>query len=237
LPLGGELTQKRFAELTGVPKSTVHDWFYGRLVDQIRGLLCCLERLNLSQRAALLQQICRDCPRIDDPRLAHDQQTVTVLKALVRQPCGLTLIGGRPEGARTFLVTAMGNSAAGWLQACGLDVRPPEFFVPVSGVFYLDASHRPMDRSAIVHALWPVILSCRAQLLILNGVWNSVPELHPKIIAAARSRNVIIADGFGPEQWNQWQWPGLRLTRASVSQSHSDNNRFIVQFGSGGPLT
>src|SRR4051794_37111324 len=66
---GQHLTQKRFAELTGIPKTTLNDWHHGRLVEQIVRFVCGLERLDEPHRTTYLRGFCRDCPRLNDPRL------------------------------------------------------------------------------------------------------------------------------------------------------------------------
>lgn len=129
-PSGEKLFQKRFGELIGAPKSTINDWSHGKLVDPIKRFLCGLERLTEMERSKLLHRICRRCPRLHDRAIAQDPGAVRAITALLNQPSGLTFVAG-PEAARTYLVTAMGNSVAWRARACGLDMNRLDDLVPV----------------------------------------------------------------------------------------------------------
>jgi transcriptional regulator with XRE-family HTH domain len=105
-PPGTCLTQKQFGELLGIPKSTINDWYHGNLAPQIRYFLCALERLPEVARTALLRELCRECPRLDHPRLSQDPETIALLKTVLAQPVGLTLIRGDRDDLRSCLITA-----------------------------------------------------------------------------------------------------------------------------------
>lgn len=215
-PGGGRLTQKRFAELIGMPPTTINDWHNGRLVGQIKAFLCGLERLGEQQRTALLGQICRDCSRLQDPRFTHEVQSASGLMKLVREPTGLTFIAGPSDTARTLLVTAMGNSAGGEIRACGLDAHRPDAFVPVSGVFYLRRSSSPAELQGLLRAMWPLFANAEAQLLILNGIWSRVPEIRMKIAELAKRHNVLIADDFGNAVPRLRDWAAMNASLIRV---------------------
>jgi hypothetical protein len=193
---GAELEQKRFGEFLGLPKSTLNDWMHGRLVDQIERFVCGLERLDDTERIRLLRQICRPCPRLTDAWFSWDQGAVTGLKATGRQLCGLTFVSGPIDTLRTYLVTAIANSAAGTMRACGLDVHDPKTFVPIPGVFYLRKLCSRDDLQKIIHAVWTSCQGCDSPLVVLNGVWNVAPELQAEIVAAAKHKHVMVADDF-----------------------------------------
>lgn len=233
-PPGGHLTQKRFGELIGIPKSTIHDWFYGRLADQIRVFVCGLERLDEQQRSDLLCEFCRECPRLNHARLADDPGSVGTLMALVQQQTGLTLVSSRSDKARTFLVTAMGNSAGGAVRVSGLDVHCTSQFVPVSGVFYLGSCKCPTEVRAAVRRLWPVVVDSDARILIFNGLCNAAPEFQPRMLALAKTRNVIIADDPTMEIPTLNLSPGVAATRVRVEQMEKEQLRLTVQIRSTG---
>ena len=193
---GLELAQIDFGRLIGAPKSTIHDWYHGNLAAPIKHFLCALERLNENQRTELLRELCRDCPRLQHPRLAFDPQAVNSLSALLAQSTGLTFIVGA-EDLQTFLITAWGNSATRLnpsLQVCGLDLHKPDLFVPVSGVLYLGNPNDSAQVRELARSVWKQIEDSHANLVLLNRVWSAVPELRNKIVACARNRHVILAD-------------------------------------------
>jgi hypothetical protein len=225
----GGLTQKRFAELVGMAPTTINDWYNGQLVGPIKAFLCGLERLGEQQRTALLRQICRDCARLQDPRLAHDVQGVGVLSELVREPSGVTFITGPSDKARTFLVTAMANSAGGKIRACGLDAHRPDTFVPVCGVFYLRRSCSAVEVQALLRGVWPLLAAAEAQLLILNGIWSRVPEIRTKIPELAKRHNVLIADDFGNAVPRFRDWAGTNASLIRVQGMDEQGGRLCVR--------
>jgi len=227
---GGEgLTQKRFAELIGMAPTTINDWHNGQLVGQIRAFLCGLERLSEEQRTALLRHICRDCARLQDPRLAHDGRSVSALSGLVREPTGVTFITGPFDRARTFLVTAMANSAGGKIRACGLDAHRPDTFVPVTGVFYLRRSCSAAELQALLRRLWPLLAAAEAQLVIFNGIWNRVPEIRTKIPELAKRHNVLIADDFGNAVPRLRDWAEMNASLIRVQWLDEQGGRLGVR--------
>lgn len=227
----GRLTQKRFAELIGMPPTTINDWHNGRLVGQIKAFLCGLERLGEQQRTVLLSQICRDCSRLQDPRFTHDVRSVSALMKLAREHTGLTFIAGPSDTARTLLVTAMGNSAGGEIQACGLDAHRPDTFVPISGVFYLRRSCGIVELQALLRGVWPLLSAAEAQLLILNGIWSRVPEIRGKIAELAKRHNVLIADDFGNAvpRLRDWHEINASLIRVQWADDEGGRLRFRIQ--------
>jgi hypothetical protein len=231
---GGQLTQRRFAELIGIAKSTINDWYYSPLVDPIRGFLCGLERLSESERAGLLRGLCRDCFRLPDGRLAHDAQSLGALLALVNRSRGLTFISSQSDTARTWLITAMGNSAGGEVRACGIDVHSPDTFVPVSGVLYRVKCGPLGEMRMVIREVWPVVAKSDAQLLLFNGIWVAMPELRPLIAELARDRNVIVADGFGTIVPRPSEWPKLNVSVVTVESPGGHDNRLQIRIEGAG---
>jgi hypothetical protein len=196
-PPGLELMQKDFGLLIGAPRSTIHDWYHGNLRDSIKHFLCAMERLSEHQRAELLSKLCRDCPRLDHPRLMHDPAAVNSLRGLLAQPAGLTFVTGSDDAIRTFLVTALGNSAGQAMpnsSISGMDVHRPDSFVPVPGVVYFRNPNDSSNVAQLILELWRTIEKSPTDLILLNAVWTGVPELRDRIIGLATKHHVVVAD-------------------------------------------
>ena len=224
-PSGEELLQKRFGELLGAPKSTIHDWSHRESMEPVRRFVCGLERLTESQRSKFLRSICRRCPRLDAPEIAHDLRAVQALTAILDQPSGLTFIVG-PEAARTYLVTAMGNSVAWRTRPCGLDVHRPDGFFPVPGVSYLAHPCSLAQLRATFRLLWPCLIDGNTSIMILNGIWGSLPEMRSKVAQSAAKRHVLVADEPGLDLGRtQWRVP---LNIVSIETLVGDALRFQI---------
>lgn len=224
-PSGEELFQNRFGELIGAPKSTINDWSHGKLVEPIKRFLCGLERLTETERTKFLGRLCRPCPRLHDPQIAHDPGAVQALSALLNQTSALTFIVGS-EAARTYLVTAMGNSVAWHARARGLDVHRPDRFVPVPGVSYLmEPCALPQLRTTF-RRLWPSLVDSKSPITILNGVWELLPEVRLRVAKAAAKRHVLIADEPGLDlQRMHWR---VRVNVVSIEISPRNPDRFHI---------
>ena len=229
-PDGGILTQRRFAELIGIPKSTLHDWCYGPLVDQIRGFICGLERLDAPARSALLREICRECPRLHGSWLAHDPGSVRALLALAKQPVGFTLVVGRSTPAASLLSMAMAHSAG--VAASGIAVHPPKHLVPVCGVSYLPSGRTAAQLRADVHLLLPETITSDARLYMFDGIWNAAPEVQPRILTLARTSNVIVSADIKAGLENLPRSPGVRMTEVVVAESDGNRPRLTVRIQS-----
>jgi hypothetical protein len=198
-PPGHALTQKEFGRLIGAPRSTIHDWYHGKLVAPIEHFLCVMERLYEIQRTELLRELCRDCPRLQHPRLAHDPQAVNSLRGLITEANGMVRLVGSDDPLRTFLLTAIGNSLPQLLptkSVCGLDVDKPDSFVPVVGVRYFSDPTDLVRVKQIVRERWKEIAGSPGDCVLLNRVWSILPELRDRIMLLAKNRTVIVADDF-----------------------------------------
>jgi hypothetical protein len=194
-----ELTLKQFGQLIGAPKSTIHDWYYGDLVAAIEHFVCALERLSEVQRQEFIGQFCRECPRLQHPRLIHDRIAINSLGALLKLQSGLTFIIGSTDEVRTFVMTALGNSAMQLLDgkfACGIDVHKPDLFIPAPGVLYFENPKDPTMLRKLIRHLWNEVENCPAKTVLINGVWNGAPEMRDKITACSKNRHVIVVDQF-----------------------------------------
>lgn len=196
-PPGLELMQKDFGLLIGAPRSTIHDWYHGNLTAPIMHFLCAMERLSEHPRAEMLSKLCRDCPRLDHPRLMHDPAAVNLLKGLLAKRAGLTFVTGSDDAIRTFLITALGNSAGQAVPSSsisGMDVHRPDSFVPVPGVVYFRNPNEPSDVARLILELWGTIEKSPTDVILLNAVWTGVPELRGRIIGLATKHHMIVAD-------------------------------------------
>jgi hypothetical protein len=201
-PVGQDLDQKEFARLIGAPKSTVNDWFHGKLGKPIERVICALERLSEPQRMGVLRKLCRDCPRLQHPRVAQDPQVIRSLSDLLAQPTGMIFVTGPSDELRTFVITAIGNSLgqiAPERTVSGIDVHTPEEFVPVAGVHYLRERHESKDYKSTTWELYQQLCRQPTDIVLLNGVWSILPDLRDSVIALAEQRSVIIADDL--ESW------------------------------------
>jgi DNA-binding XRE family transcriptional regulator len=198
-PVGQALTQKEFGRLVGVPRSTIHDWYHGNLVEPLMRLVCALERLSETQRTTLFRKLCRKCPRLQHAHIAHDPKAVNSLRGVLAKPAGLTFVIGATAKQRTFLITALGNSVTQLMPekvVSGIDVHTPVDFVPVAGVCYLrKVSNSPQCSNSILQ-LWEEIKSRPTDMVLLNGVWNMIPEVRRRAVELAKERNIIVADEF-----------------------------------------
>lgn len=190
--------QREFAQLIGAPKSTIHDWYYGQLPKPILYFICALERLPDAQKLVVLRNLCRELLTLDHPLLSHDKQMATLLKGLLSQAAGLTILTGM-ETSRNFLFTALGNTACQIVHLrfiAGLDFRSPIAFVPTPGVQYCP---QRTGFSALTEALenhWTSIERSPAKLVLLNSVWTLMPSWRNRILALSQRRHVILADNI-----------------------------------------
>lgn len=122
------------------------------------------------------------------------------MRQLLRQSSGLTWIEGDAAHARSFLLHALGHdyprADAARRPATGLSGHSPHVYVPVEGLFYLRPGMPTGEFQRHVRELWPRLRDTDTALVLLDGVWSRMPELHPEIISLARSRHVVVADEF-----------------------------------------
>ena len=197
------MTYRRLAKLMGKSKSAVHRWFEFSAHPQVIALFCMLERLSPTGRHAFLAAHCRVNPTLAHPRLAHAPANISKIMELLRQPAALTLVSGGTESARTFLATAIG--AAHWGSTvnspsiAGIDLHRPANFVPVPGLLYVDGTQEPKRVRQLVAERLPRILTSAASLVILNSVWNWVPELRRDILACAGHKHIVLVEAGTPD--------------------------------------
>ena len=188
--------------LMGQSPTTTSYWFSGSKQPHLISLFCLLEQLLPEERIRAVSKLCRQLPSLDDPRLRHDQNTVSELKELLKQDKGLTFITGGTTDQRTFLLSALGHYLCRadiiHRTPVGLDTHEPTWFVPIETVSYLRNNHRPGETLGAILALWPSICSSKASIVILNGIWSAAPELHKDILTLAAKKHVFVANEMMP---------------------------------------
>jgi hypothetical protein len=187
-----------FARLIGRSQSTTSNWFGVSPQPHLVSFFCLLEQLAPQERHGILNELCRDLPLLDHPRLRHNPITVGLLKNLVAKEVGLTLITGGTAEQRTFLLTAFGHTFCRidkrHRNPAGLDVHEPSWFVPVATLLYLRNPILSSQTLGAIRKLWPTIRSGQEPIVMLNGVWSAAPEIHKAIVALAAIKHVVVAD-------------------------------------------
>lgn len=198
---GYRMTFQRLGRMLGRATSTAGFWFGIFDSPHVLALVCLLERLSDAERQRFLRSVCRPLPSVLHPSLAHAPGTVAHLLETLQNPCGITLIRGS-EGLRSYLISALGHTHPQLHPRhhppVGLDVYPPDRFVPVETLTYLRAPLSPEQLRAAITATWSRIPRA-ASLVLLNGVWSAAPAIREQILACARSRNVVLADEVLPD--------------------------------------
>ena len=164
---------------------------------QIEALLGWLEHLPEDVRGRLINSICRVFPHLEDRRLGHNPGQVSSLRSLLKQPIGLTLIGGN-DGLRTWLISALGNSSlmlgSDHGLVSGIDRSLPDWFVPVEGMTYLNA---PVPQSPSPKSILKAWSTCGAggrNIVLLNGIITLEPDLRLEVLKMAAEHNVFVAE-------------------------------------------
>jgi hypothetical protein len=214
---GYPLGNTEFARIIGKPESTTSLWFGASLQPHLVAWLCLIEHLMPQERHRVLDELCRDLPFLAHPRLRHNPIMVGMLKNLLAQKAGLTIVNGGSEAQRTFLLTALGHSFCRLDRLhrtpSGIDLHEPQWFVPLETVTYLRTSPEAKKTPEAIKQLWPSIRSSKNPVIVLNGVWSKVPEIGKDIISLAGQRHVIVAEQAPPV--------GSELTLAGNDPVHS----------------
>ena len=195
---GYPLDNLDFARLIGRPQSTTSYWFGVSPQPHLVSFFCLLEQLPPPDRHRVIDSLCRDLPVLDHPRLRHNPVAVAMMKNLLTQNIGLTLLTGGTDEQRTFVITAMGHTFCRvdrrHRTAAGLDSHEPDWFVPIETLLYLNGQADSARAGGLILRLWPQVASTKKPLVLLNGIWTAMPELHNDILSLAQRRHVIVAD-------------------------------------------
>lgn len=197
---GHDLEMDRLGALLGVTRSTLSNWcgHYENLAVQL--VFSMLERLTKQEQDAFLKRRCRIHPTLEHPALAHEPTVIEHLQFLLQTTSGLTVIAGRSECARSFVLGALGHSFPRQdhqhRPAAGISCMPCGKFVAIEGVTYFRAGLSQSRMRQLVEELWPLMCSANTSMILLDGVWSLAPGRHSAILALARSRHVVLADQF-----------------------------------------
>jgi len=193
----------RLARILGERTNLTHYWFRVMPHHHVIGFLNLLEHLPEPKRTQLLNQYCRELPSLDHPRLAHDAVAVSNLETLLRRQTGISWIQGGTDYHRTFLMTALGHSfPQAWgdpASVAGIDVHEPRKWVPVEELIYLKEPLPIEKAKKEIIQIWPAVRSSDALLILLNGMWALMPELHQEILDLARKHHVVVTVPKAPE--------------------------------------
>jgi hypothetical protein len=121
------------------------------------------------------------------------------LKSLLSRQNSLTFVLGATDEARTFVITAIGNSLVelGVKQkVCGFDLHRPDDFVPISGVAYVPQPDDLPGTRSLIRERWHIVEDPSSAVLVFNRVWNAMPEMHNRIVRLSLKHNVMVADEF-----------------------------------------
>jgi hypothetical protein len=201
---GGKMTFAQIGRIIGRPVSTAAHSLTISQHPHILAFICMLERLPEEERFRFIREVCRTYPTALHPRLVHSPRAVRILLDTIAMPDGLTVIRGNSNPARTFLLTAIGHTFSQIDQRhrkiSGIDIHPPEQFVPVDGVAYLRAELSRDQVTDAVQTMWSDMEKSSAPMVLLNGVWSTMPTMREDILKWTRDRHVIIADAMPPDR-------------------------------------
>lgn len=201
---GYKLTIERLSPMIGKSVSTTGYLLGVHAQSQILAFVCALERLSEPERCRIVSSVCRTLPTVVHPRLSHSPGTVRVLLELLGQQHGLSIVSGGTVASRSFVLQALGHTFSqldpDHRTAAGLDIHQPSKMVPVETMLYLRNPLGTAQAREVVQAVWPEIRASQAPLLLFNGVWSLVPELHDEILSLSKKRHVIIADAIPPSR-------------------------------------
>lgn len=216
--------------LIGQEKNLTYYWFNGMPQSQVIAFLALLERLPDPKRRDLINDLCRELPTLENPRLAHDPLTVSNLEQLLLQGRGLTWIRGGTEFERTFLSTALGHSFS-WITGnqeivAGLDIHEPRKWVPLERLVYFKHQFSSDKLKKLILEAWPAVRISKARLLLMNEVWAIAPELRPEIVEQANHRHIIIT---APDVAMSYEKPSIIKTPIHTLRiaAQRENERLI----------
>lgn len=224
---GYPIQNKDFAKLIGRSKSTTSHWFGVSPQPHLVSCFCLLEQLPPPERHRAIDALCRELPLLEHPRLVHDPVTTASLRNLLTLDTGLTLIVGGTDEQRTFLLTALGHAYCRidrcHRTAAGIDLHEPDWFVPLEAVLYLKGPANAPQTGELVRRTWPEILRTDKPLVLLNGIWSALPDLHNEILDLATRRHVIVADHqVSIQRPNKEPWQPVNVLSVSMARANSE---------------
>lgn len=193
----------RLARIIGQRPNLAYHWFTAMPHQHVIGFVNLLEHLPEPKRRDFLNQYCRELPRLDNPRIAHDPLAASNLENLLRRKTGITWIHGGTDYQRSFVITALGHgpwkTSRDAATVAGIDVHEPRKWVPVDAVVYLKEPLPLEVAKRAINQVWPTIRSTQAPLILLNGVWTLMPELRQQILELGLKHHVVLSIPKLPE--------------------------------------
>jgi len=160
---GRRLGYKDMAAYGGLSTSALFEWLAGSPLRQVEATIRLLEQVPETKRCDIIRKVCQILPTIQHARICWRESQTSMLANLMETRAGLVLIEGDEE-AVGFVASAIGHTSARRGPqsrcTCGIDVRIPDRFVPVQGVFYLN---QPLSRVLLcehVRNMWPTVVKC-----------------------------------------------------------------------------
>jgi hypothetical protein len=181
-------------KITGIEISTLESWCISAPLDQVRTLLRLLSAIPDSERHSLVDSATLSLPRLDHRFLTGDQMTSAALRRIARKETGMTIVESESDYLRTFLATAIANSAVKHkLAVYGYDVHRPDWFAPVEGVNYLSIAenHSRIRETAQLKLNAPA----GSHVVFLNGLWAHMEEQRrSEILRFTENYHLILCD-------------------------------------------
>lgn len=231
---GYSLSNLALARIMGASKSTASFWIGVYAQPHLVSWICLLEQISPVERHRVVDELCRDLPVLDHPRLRHNQIMVSMLKSILGKNSGLTFVTGGNEQQRTFLLTALGHNFCRTDRLhqtpAGIDVHEPTWFVPIESMLYLRQLCNNGLSLAAVRKVWPNVRSSKAPLILLNGVWSMAPDLRKEIISLAVTRHVIVAEQDVPTSSEPFLRTANPIHTLKVSNSRENPSWLVVSF-------
>jgi hypothetical protein len=228
--LGQSMSYGELGEIIGQPRSTTHFWCNAYRHPQIVALFLTLERLLPPLREAFIHAYCRHFPSLEETSFASVRSE---LQQILSAKAGLTIILGGSEKARTFVVTALGQSWC-WLQTkhrrpAGVDLHRPVDFVPILGVRYIDGSLPKRRLQEAVNSVWPKVLTAQSPLLVCNGLWDSLPDTREDLLRVAVRKHVVLTMAAVPAGTSWMRGLTGQLCVIEISQGRKPLERFRLK--------
>lgn len=198
---GHSLSHKEFCQVLHVPGATLSNWQQRkRPLTQIEAVFKGLEALDERDWLPALRKHLTIKPSLEGSHFADAPVAISRLRAVLREPSGLTVISGPLEWARTWVVAALGHACAGTGnragRVAGLDLLRADWFQGVPGVVYLEQDDPAMlqDLRRKVNQHWAKLHGENVQFIFVNGIWTRCPERQRELMALAAKKHVFVAD-------------------------------------------
>jgi hypothetical protein len=215
------------AQIVGRSKSTTSFWLGVYDHPHLVSLICLLEHLPQQDRYRLIDELCRELPLLDHPRLRHNPYTVGMLKNLLKQETGLSLLVGGSHAQRAFVLGALGHTFCRvdhiHRMPGGLDIYGPGNLVPVETMLYLRSPIGLRNPDRLISRLFSEVVHSTHPLLLLHGVWSLAPELQTEILMLAKRRHIVVCEqqvSFNATADSESKYP-LHVLSVSTSRDSS----------------